>query len=216
MNGRDRERSDFEIRILNFSRQHHTRIREQNNTHTIVSFLDNAIRADQQPAITEWSRDLLLILREDIMRAEMIASYDHPHREHNYRRGSYQALPNVNVIMGAYFFYVHRTLSDWRTDFIVVIAKNRQAGRNLDCNPNVLRNGKLIMEAELVERKLSIAMLIFITGRRRVLIIVDYCLGIYRRVQVPVCCHFRLSPQCLFECFEHGSRDHYFCLCELE
>ena len=38
LNGRDRDRSDFEMGNLNISRQYHTKIREQNRTHTIVSF----------------------------------------------------------------------------------------------------------------------------------------------------------------------------------
>jgi hypothetical protein len=105
LHGHGGERSDFEMRNLNFSRQHHARIREQNETHTIISFLDNAVGADPQPATTEWSRGLLVALREDTMNAEIIASYGHPHKGQTYRRGSYQTLPNGNVFMGTYFSY---------------------------------------------------------------------------------------------------------------
>ena len=93
-------RSDFEMVRLNFSRQHHVRILEQNETHTTISLLDNAVGADPQPATTPWSRGLVVTLREDTMTAELVASYDHPHRGHAFRRGSNQILPNGNVFMG--------------------------------------------------------------------------------------------------------------------
>lgn len=92
--------SDFEMIDLNFTRQHHVKIREQNETHTIISFLDNAKGADPQPASTPWSRGIIAAIREDTMQAEMLAHYDHPHQGHSFRRGSMQPLPNGNIFMG--------------------------------------------------------------------------------------------------------------------
>lgn len=43
------ERSDFEMGDVNFSRQHHARLRENNDTHVVISMLDNALGADPQP-----------------------------------------------------------------------------------------------------------------------------------------------------------------------
>lgn len=102
LHGHGGERSDFDMGNLNFSRQHHARIHEQNETHTIITFLDNAVGADQQPATSQWSRALTVSLREDLepMTAEIIASYDHPKQRHSFRRGSYQVLPDGNVFVG--------------------------------------------------------------------------------------------------------------------
>lgn len=110
LHGHGGERSDFNMGNLNFSRQHDARFREQNETHTIISFLDNAVGADPQPATSKWSRGLLVALREDEMTAEIIASYDHPHEGHSFRRGSYQVLPNRNVLMGTYPRHVQAIL----------------------------------------------------------------------------------------------------------
>lgn len=94
------ERSDFDMGNLNFSRQHHARFREQNETHTIISFLDNAIGADPRPGSSAWTRGMLVALDETNMKASIVASYDHPHGKYAFRRGSYQPLPNGNVFIG--------------------------------------------------------------------------------------------------------------------
>ena len=128
--GHGGERSDFNMGNLNFSRQHHARIHEQNETHTILTLLDNAKGADQQPPTSAWTRALTVALREDLnpMTAEIIASYDHPAHEHAFRRGSFQVLPNGNAFVG---WSEHALQSEHTPD------------------------GRLLMEAELETRKLG-------------------------------------------------------------
>lgn len=85
---------------LNFSRQHHARVREHNHTHAVITLLDNAIGQDKQTASSEWSRALTVSLRFDTMTAELISSIDHPQRNLTFRRGSHQILPNGNSFVG--------------------------------------------------------------------------------------------------------------------
>lgn len=96
LNGLGGDLNDFEMNGLNFSRQHHARFHEQNDTHTIISLLDNARGQDKRTPSSKWSRALLIALRTDVqpMTAELVRSYDHPYGNHAFRRGSYQVLPN--------------------------------------------------------------------------------------------------------------------------
>ncbi|KAK5173560.1 uncharacterized protein LTR77_002241 [Saxophila tyrrhenica] len=94
--------NDFEmVNGANFSRQHHARVRSQNDTHTIISLFDNSKGEDRQPATASWSRALQLALRTDTdpMTAEVILAFDHPYHEHAWRRGDYQVLPNGNAFI---------------------------------------------------------------------------------------------------------------------
>lgn len=125
---------------LNFSRQHHARIHEQNETHTIISFLDNAVGADPQPATTPWSRGLVVALREDTMTVEILAEYDHPHRGHAFRRGSTQILPNGNVFMGTYL--IHRSVLDKVSCSVYILemeTNKTQDGQNRHYNLSILQ-----------------------------------------------------------------------------
>lgn len=94
--------SDFEMNGIKFSRQHDVRCRGQNETHTLVSFLDNAQGEDGKPSTHEFSRGLLIALRTDTdpMEASLVASYDQPWGGHAQRRGNFQVLDNGNVFMG--------------------------------------------------------------------------------------------------------------------
>jgi hypothetical protein len=97
-------KSDFEHKDdFVFSRQHDIRYRGGNETHTIVSMLDNAKGLDGDDPTHEFSRGLLISLDESSspMQAEIIAHYDHPKAEDMlaFRRGNYQPLPNGNVFM---------------------------------------------------------------------------------------------------------------------
>ncbi|KAK3691689.1 hypothetical protein LTR37_018482 [Vermiconidia calcicola] len=93
--------SDFEMGNLNFSRQHHARFRYQNETHTVISLLDNSKGQDPQPPTSGWSRALLITLRTDTdpMTAEIMQAFDHPRREYAWRRGNYQMLDNGNAFI---------------------------------------------------------------------------------------------------------------------
>ncbi|KAK3709516.1 hypothetical protein LTR37_010889 [Vermiconidia calcicola] len=97
-------KSDFEhIDGFKFSRQHNIRYRGGNETHTIISFLDNAKGIDSIEETNPFSRGLLVALDEssDPMTAKIIANYDHPMTEDRlaFRRGNYQPLDNGNVFM---------------------------------------------------------------------------------------------------------------------
>ena len=92
------QKNDFEFDD-HFSSQHDARVRSQNETHTILSVLDNAFRP-AIPETNEFSRGLLMSLNTDTMTAEVLEKYKHPLRELVDGRGSYQALPNGNVFMG--------------------------------------------------------------------------------------------------------------------
>ena len=87
-----------------FSRQHNIRYRGQNDTHLLVSMLDNAKGIDPQPATWDFSRGLLIAIDEKNMRAAVERHYDHPYgnRGSGYapRRGNYQLLPSGNIFMG--------------------------------------------------------------------------------------------------------------------
>ena len=87
----------------NFSRQHHARFLEQNETHTIISVFDNAKGADRQQASSLNSRGLIIALRTDKkpMTAELVQRYDHPRGPggYAYRRGNFQILRNNNAFL---------------------------------------------------------------------------------------------------------------------
>ncbi len=94
--------NDFQmLGNTNFSRQHHARVREHNETHTILSLFDNSKGEDAQPATAEWSRAIQLSLRIDTdpMTAETILEFNHPYHEHAWRRGDYQVLDNGNAFI---------------------------------------------------------------------------------------------------------------------
>ncbi|KAK3697799.1 hypothetical protein LTR37_017264 [Vermiconidia calcicola] len=97
------KRSDFELgEGVKFSRQHNIRSQGQNETHTLISVLDNAVGQDSQRATHDWSRGLLIALRTDTdpMTAELVQGFDHPREKYADRRGNFQMLDNGNVFMG--------------------------------------------------------------------------------------------------------------------
>lgn len=96
-------KSDFELRgNARFSRQHHARVHQQNQTHAVISVFDNA-RGDgrnEHPS-NKYSRGLVLVLRTDTksMTAEVLAEYRHPLDEYTFARGSVQLLEDDNVFI---------------------------------------------------------------------------------------------------------------------
>ena len=83
-----------------FSRQHHARVQGQNETHQVVTLFDNAKgTGSNEVASHDHSRGLLLALDMDMMKAELVAAYDHPHHAITNSRGSNQVLPDGNVFM---------------------------------------------------------------------------------------------------------------------
>ena len=92
--------SDFDQGGLVFGRQHNIRVRGENSTHTIISFLDNAKGQDAAPPSHDFSRGLLIALDEKSMKSTVLKEINHPDLDYSPKRGNYQALPNDNVFMG--------------------------------------------------------------------------------------------------------------------
>jgi hypothetical protein len=95
--------SDFPIGDeWRFSRQHDIRFRGQNDTHILLSMLDNAKGIDGQPPTHPHSRGMLLAVDEQKRQVTVERHYNHPFGEGGYapRRGNYQVLDNGNVFMG--------------------------------------------------------------------------------------------------------------------
>lgn len=93
-------KSDFHMEDITFSRQHDIRFRGQNQTHTLISILDNAKGEDDATPTYSFSRGLLLALNTINMTASKVAHYDHPDKAFAPRRGNMQMLDNGNVFMG--------------------------------------------------------------------------------------------------------------------
>lgn len=94
--------SDFHMGSAKFSRQHHARVRDQNDTHIIISLFDNARgtgpRELNHPSNSE-SRGLLLALRThplDERRVDILSQFSHPYGGFTDSRGSHDILPNGN------------------------------------------------------------------------------------------------------------------------
>ncbi|KAF2216197.1 hypothetical protein CERZMDRAFT_33768, partial [Cercospora zeae-maydis SCOH1-5] len=96
-------RSDFDMAGLQFSGQHSVRIINSNQTHTVLSILDNAIKDELQPTHPH-SRGLILSLHTATtpMTVTTLAEYTHPHGVGAYAhaRGNLQMLDNGNVFIG--------------------------------------------------------------------------------------------------------------------
>lgn len=88
---------------LYFTRQHDVRYRGQNETHLLLSILDNAKGIDHtSPPSYPFSRGLLLAINEKDMTYHIELQIDHPETDDRYswRRGNYQVLSNGNIFMG--------------------------------------------------------------------------------------------------------------------
>lgn len=97
------KKSDFPIEDeWRFSRQHNIRYRGQNETHVLLSLLDNAKGVDAQPQTHPFSRGMLLAVDEKNKKVTVENHYNHPLGEGGYapRRGNYQVLDNGNVFIG--------------------------------------------------------------------------------------------------------------------
>ena len=79
--------------------QHGARVQSQNETHIVVSMMDNAKFSNSLPKSHKNSRALFLVLHltEQPMRAETLLSIDQPLGSYNMARGNVQVLPNDNI-----------------------------------------------------------------------------------------------------------------------
>lgn len=118
-------RSDFKFgKDAKFSRQHHARVLQQNDTHTTVTLFDNARGEGIQTATHDYTRGLILSLHNNV--ATVVAEYPRPDHEYSTSRGSLEVLPNGNVFIGWTF---HSRISEHAP------------------------NGKLLMKAKLPPKK---------------------------------------------------------------
>ena len=94
------KKSDFTwIGDGHFSGQHDARFLSQNETHMIISIMDNATGPGKPSKTNDFSRGLLIALRTDVMTAEVIRQYNHPHLGYAEGRGNFQTLSNSNAFL---------------------------------------------------------------------------------------------------------------------
>ena len=126
-------KSDFHLNYqAKFTRQHHARVHEQNETHTIISLFDNAKGSGpHEHKSHDYSRGLVLALRTDEMLAEIVAEFAHPRRAITNSRGSCQILPDGNVFMGwAYHTLISEHAPDGRMLMEARLKKNLHTYRS--------------------------------------------------------------------------------------
>ncbi|KAK3711907.1 hypothetical protein LTR37_009425 [Vermiconidia calcicola] len=103
---------------FHFSGQHDVKVQMSNETHSIISMLDNASRPGRHEQSNDFSRGLLIEVRADGMRARIIQEYPHPQGEFARGRGSFQLLPNGNVFCG---FFEHTFIAEYAHDGTVLM-----------------------------------------------------------------------------------------------
>lgn len=96
--------SSFEQGDLTFSRQHNARFRSQNETTTVITFLDNATRDPwgRDNASANMSSIVVVALHTAAvpMFATVVQRYPRPDGEFTGARGNGQTLPNGNMLGG--------------------------------------------------------------------------------------------------------------------
>lgn len=90
--------SDFELDNFRFYRQHHARFLSHNETHTTISFLNNASDEESEDDIR--SSVLIVSLDTTTKRASVVARYGRPDGGLSRLRGNAQTLPNGNIFAG--------------------------------------------------------------------------------------------------------------------
>ena len=97
------EVSDFQLLDgLNFTSQHDARFQSENETVTMITFLDNASdERERQAPTSRYSSGKLVALNTATspMTARLIRQWDRPDRLLTDRRGNVQTLPNANVVV---------------------------------------------------------------------------------------------------------------------
>ncbi|KAK3702090.1 hypothetical protein LTR37_015065 [Vermiconidia calcicola] len=118
------KKSDFELDgglpdpSFHFGGQHDVKVQMSNETHSIISMLDNAHRPGRNKQSNDFSRGLLIEVRTDIMSAKIIEEYPHPQGEFARGRGSFQLLPNGNAFCG---FWEHAFIAEYAHDGTVLM-----------------------------------------------------------------------------------------------
>ncbi|PGG99819.1 hypothetical protein GX51_06111 [Blastomyces parvus] len=91
------KRSDFKMDFI-FSRQHNPRTRFLNETHMVISLLNNA--SDDWSTQESSSSALIILLDLQKRTAHLLNRYRRPDGGHSRMRGNVQVLPNGNVFVG--------------------------------------------------------------------------------------------------------------------
>lgn len=96
------KKSDFRMDAnTHFSAQHDARCLSQNETHMVISLMDNAVGIYEGYITNSNSRGLILSVNTEAMTATEIMHYDHPYGVGGYAdgRGNVQILPNGNAFV---------------------------------------------------------------------------------------------------------------------
>lgn len=88
------------VQDFNFFRQHDARFITHNETHTIISLLNNASDEDMRTEDVSSAMYVLLDRTASPMQASLIARYNRPDNALSRLRGNVQTLPNGNVFVG--------------------------------------------------------------------------------------------------------------------
>ena len=92
------KKSDFILDSFDFSSQHDARFRKENETHTVVSFLDNA--SDGNLKTSDFSSALIVSIDKASQTANILKRWDRPDVKTSNLRGNVQLLENGNTFVG--------------------------------------------------------------------------------------------------------------------
>jgi hypothetical protein len=95
--------SDFELPDeAHFSNQHHARVHDHNDTHIVISLMDNSKSSSVTDVRTPrpYSAGLILALNKMTMTGRLMGEFPHPYRSRTLKRGSADLQPNGNMLMG--------------------------------------------------------------------------------------------------------------------
>ena len=90
-------KSSFELRGFNFSSQHDARFRHENETHSVISFFNNA--ADDHTATANISSAVVVSIDHNEQIATLVSKWDRPDHNLTHLRGNVQKLPNSNTFV---------------------------------------------------------------------------------------------------------------------
>ncbi|KAK5173383.1 uncharacterized protein LTR77_002064 [Saxophila tyrrhenica] len=106
--------SDFEFPDFRtkFTRQHHVRFHSQNETHQLITLMNNAAghghsKYEKPSSESSWGLFLALRVDQTPMTVELVARFQHPLGEFTTSRGSVSILPNDNAFVGWTYRSVH-------------------------------------------------------------------------------------------------------------
>lgn len=106
--------SDFEFpdERCKFTRNHHVRFDSQNDTHQVITLMNNAAghgngKAEKPSADASYGLHLALRIDQKPMTVELVARAKHPLGEYTTSRGSVSILPNKNIFVGWTYRSVH-------------------------------------------------------------------------------------------------------------